>query len=167
MRNPPGRKSWLLLRSSQHAMQTQIAAMAVDVNLLRTDLRVVAEHSVSTEKQVTCLQSEMDMLKASVATLELKRTNWKQGSKIRKCERTSGGDSLSRKMQQCFPSSACLLILPRTKKKHPAQQEPLQEVNRNQRVLRRSQAADRRNLLYSSHRYSFESITVDQLVAKL
>ncbi|KAJ1112148.1 hypothetical protein NDU88_000416 [Pleurodeles waltl] len=42
------------------------------VNLLRTDLRVVAERSVATEKQVTCLQSEIDTLKASVAILEAK-----------------------------------------------------------------------------------------------
>ncbi|KAJ1149157.1 hypothetical protein NDU88_001974 [Pleurodeles waltl] len=53
-------------------MQTQIAAVAVDVNLLRADLRVVAERSMATEKQVTCLQSEMDTLKASVAILEAK-----------------------------------------------------------------------------------------------
>ncbi|KAJ1215199.1 hypothetical protein NDU88_002808 [Pleurodeles waltl] len=53
-------------------MQTQIAAIVVDVNLLRTDLRVVAERSVATEKQVTCMQSEMDTLKASVAILEAK-----------------------------------------------------------------------------------------------
>ncbi|KAJ1142665.1 hypothetical protein NDU88_008978 [Pleurodeles waltl] len=53
-------------------MQTQIAAIAVDVNLLRADLRVVAERSVATEKQVMCLQSEMDTLKASVAILEAK-----------------------------------------------------------------------------------------------
>ncbi|KAJ1204667.1 hypothetical protein NDU88_000107 [Pleurodeles waltl] len=33
------------IESSRHAMQTQIAAIAVDVNLLRTDLRVVAERS--------------------------------------------------------------------------------------------------------------------------
>ncbi|KAJ1174761.1 hypothetical protein NDU88_000053 [Pleurodeles waltl] len=53
-------------------MKTQIAPVATDVNLLRTDLRVVAEHSVATEKRVTCLQSKMDMLKASVAILEAK-----------------------------------------------------------------------------------------------
>ncbi|KAJ1107313.1 hypothetical protein NDU88_004705 [Pleurodeles waltl] len=53
-------------------MQTQIAAMAVDVILLRADLRVVAECSVATENQVTCLQSEMGTLKASVAILEAK-----------------------------------------------------------------------------------------------
>ncbi|KAJ1084122.1 hypothetical protein NDU88_004275 [Pleurodeles waltl] len=60
------------IESSRHAMQTQIVAIAVDVNLLRTDLRVVAERSVATEKKVTCLQSEMDTLKASVAILEAK-----------------------------------------------------------------------------------------------
>ncbi|KAJ1125986.1 hypothetical protein NDU88_004399 [Pleurodeles waltl] len=52
--------------------QTQIVAISVDVNLLRADLRVVAERSVATEKQVMCLQSEMDTLKASVAILEAK-----------------------------------------------------------------------------------------------
>ncbi|KAJ1139532.1 hypothetical protein NDU88_005903 [Pleurodeles waltl] len=50
----------------------QIAAMAVDVNLLRVDLRVVAEPSVATEKQVTSLQTDMDTLKATVPTLETK-----------------------------------------------------------------------------------------------
>ncbi|KAJ1158338.1 hypothetical protein NDU88_011029 [Pleurodeles waltl] len=60
------------IESSRHAMQTQIASIAVDVNLLRTDLRVVEERSVATEKQVTCLQSEMDTLKALVAILEAK-----------------------------------------------------------------------------------------------
>ncbi|KAJ1190401.1 hypothetical protein NDU88_007139 [Pleurodeles waltl] len=60
------------IESLQQAMQTQIAAIAVDVNLLRADLRVVAERSVATEKQVTGLQSEMDMLNASVAILEAK-----------------------------------------------------------------------------------------------
>ncbi|KAJ1194758.1 hypothetical protein NDU88_004044 [Pleurodeles waltl] len=53
-------------------MQTQIAAVAVDINLLRADLRVVAERSVATEKQVMGLQSEIDTLRASVAILEAK-----------------------------------------------------------------------------------------------
>ncbi|KAJ1118241.1 hypothetical protein NDU88_006436 [Pleurodeles waltl] len=44
--------------------------VAVDVNLLRADLRVVAERSVATEQKVTCMQSDVDILKASVATLE-------------------------------------------------------------------------------------------------
>ncbi|KAJ1129107.1 hypothetical protein NDU88_007478 [Pleurodeles waltl] len=60
------------IESSQQAMQTQIEAIAVGVNLLRADLRVVADRSVATEKQVTCLQSEMDSLKASMAILEAK-----------------------------------------------------------------------------------------------
>ncbi|KAJ1193679.1 hypothetical protein NDU88_002975 [Pleurodeles waltl] len=60
------------IESLQHAMQTQIAAIVVDVNLLRADLRVVVESSVATEKQVTCLQSDMDMLKDSVAILKAK-----------------------------------------------------------------------------------------------
>ncbi|KAJ1120456.1 hypothetical protein NDU88_008623 [Pleurodeles waltl] len=62
-RSPPGRKSWLLL-------SLQIAAIAVDVNLLRDDLRVVAERLVATELKVTCMQSDVDTLKASVAILE-------------------------------------------------------------------------------------------------
>ncbi|KAJ1199755.1 hypothetical protein NDU88_003588 [Pleurodeles waltl] len=53
-------------------MQTQIAPIAIDVNLLRADLIVVAERSVASEKQVTCLKSEMDTLKAPVASLEAK-----------------------------------------------------------------------------------------------
>ncbi|KAJ1189441.1 hypothetical protein NDU88_006186 [Pleurodeles waltl] len=69
---PRGTQILAATESSRHAMQTQIAAISVDVNLLRTDLRVVAECSVATEKQVTCLQSEMDTLKASVAILEAK-----------------------------------------------------------------------------------------------
>ncbi|KAJ1213819.1 hypothetical protein NDU88_001450 [Pleurodeles waltl] len=60
------------IESSRQAMQTQIAAIAVDVSLLRADLRVVAECLVATEKQVAGLQSEMDTLKASVAILEAK-----------------------------------------------------------------------------------------------
>ncbi|KAJ1217773.1 hypothetical protein NDU88_005363 [Pleurodeles waltl] len=53
-------------------MQTQIAAIAVDVNLLRADLRVVAKRSVATEQQVTRMPSDMDTLKASVAILKAK-----------------------------------------------------------------------------------------------
>ncbi|KAJ1190860.1 hypothetical protein NDU88_000179 [Pleurodeles waltl] len=69
---PTGVQILAAIESSQQAMQTQIAAISVDVSLLHADLRVVAERSVATEKQVTCLQSEMDMLKASVAILEAK-----------------------------------------------------------------------------------------------
>ncbi|KAJ1193834.1 hypothetical protein NDU88_003130 [Pleurodeles waltl] len=39
------------IESSSRATQTQIAAIAVDVNLLRDDLRVVAERSVATEQK--------------------------------------------------------------------------------------------------------------------
>ncbi|KAJ1162531.1 hypothetical protein NDU88_002999 [Pleurodeles waltl] len=69
---PTGAQILAATESTRHAMQTQIAAIAVDVNLLRADLRVVAERSVATEKQVTCLQSDMDTLKASVAILKAK-----------------------------------------------------------------------------------------------
>ncbi|KAJ1173463.1 hypothetical protein NDU88_005295 [Pleurodeles waltl] len=40
---PTGAQILAAIESSQHAMQTQIAAIAVDVNLLRADLGVVAE----------------------------------------------------------------------------------------------------------------------------
>ncbi|KAJ1124717.1 hypothetical protein NDU88_003166 [Pleurodeles waltl] len=66
---PTGVQILAAIESSRHAMQTQIAAIAVDVNLLRADLRVEAERSVATEKQVMCLQSEMETLKASVTIL--------------------------------------------------------------------------------------------------
>ncbi|KAJ1180250.1 hypothetical protein NDU88_005472 [Pleurodeles waltl] len=70
--SPPGRKSWLLLSHLVGQTQAQIAAIALNVILLRADLRVVAERSVATEQQVTCMQSDMDTLKASVAILEAK-----------------------------------------------------------------------------------------------
>ncbi|KAJ1109724.1 hypothetical protein NDU88_007084 [Pleurodeles waltl] len=70
--DPTGARILAAIESSSHAMQTQIAAIAVDVNLLRDDLRVVAERSVATEQQVTCMQSDMDTLKASVAILKAK-----------------------------------------------------------------------------------------------
>ncbi|KAJ1180242.1 hypothetical protein NDU88_005464 [Pleurodeles waltl] len=69
---PTGAQILAAIDSSWQAMQTQIAAIVVDVNLLRADLRVVEERSVANEKQVTDLQSEMDTLKASVAILEAK-----------------------------------------------------------------------------------------------
>ncbi|KAJ1180377.1 hypothetical protein NDU88_005598 [Pleurodeles waltl] len=69
---PTGAQIHAAIESSRQAMQTQIATIAVDVNLLRADLRVVAERSVATEKQVTCLQSETDTLKDSVAILKAK-----------------------------------------------------------------------------------------------
>ncbi|KAJ1139380.1 hypothetical protein NDU88_005753 [Pleurodeles waltl] len=53
------------IESSSRATQTQIASLSVDVNLLRTDLWVVAERLVATEQRVTCMQSDMDTLKAS------------------------------------------------------------------------------------------------------
>ncbi|KAJ1218784.1 hypothetical protein NDU88_006358 [Pleurodeles waltl] len=67
---PTGAQILAAIESSSRAMQTQIAAIAVDVNLLTADLRVVAERSVATEQKVTCMQSDVDILKASVATLE-------------------------------------------------------------------------------------------------
>ncbi|KAJ1171927.1 hypothetical protein NDU88_003784 [Pleurodeles waltl] len=82
--DPTGAQILAAIESSRQAMQTQIAAIAVDVNLLRADLRVVEERSVATEKQVTCLQSEMDTLKASVAILEAKTR--KLGARVQDAE---------------------------------------------------------------------------------
>ncbi|KAJ1138945.1 hypothetical protein NDU88_005324 [Pleurodeles waltl] len=64
---PTGVQILAAIESSSRAAQTQIAAIAVDVNLLRDDLRVVVEQSVATEQKVTCMQSDVDTLKASVA----------------------------------------------------------------------------------------------------
>ncbi|KAJ1207839.1 hypothetical protein NDU88_003229 [Pleurodeles waltl] len=58
------------IKSSSRATQAQIAAIAVDVNPLIAGLRVVAERSVATEQKVTCVQSDMDIFKASEAFLE-------------------------------------------------------------------------------------------------
>ncbi|KAJ1129426.1 hypothetical protein NDU88_007796 [Pleurodeles waltl] len=60
------------IEASGQAVKSQIAAMAVDVNLLRADLRVVAERSVVTEQQVTSMQTDIDALKTSVAAVEVK-----------------------------------------------------------------------------------------------
>ncbi|KAJ1135282.1 hypothetical protein NDU88_001723 [Pleurodeles waltl] len=66
---PTGIQILAAIEASGQAVQVQIAAIAVDINLLRVDLRVVAEHSVATEKQVTSLQTDMDTLKATVRFL--------------------------------------------------------------------------------------------------
>ncbi|KAJ1145220.1 hypothetical protein NDU88_011511 [Pleurodeles waltl] len=65
---PTGVQILAAIESSSQAKQTQIVAIAVDVNLLRADLSVVEERSVATEEKVTCMQSDVDILKASVAT---------------------------------------------------------------------------------------------------
>ncbi|KAJ1181470.1 hypothetical protein NDU88_006677 [Pleurodeles waltl] len=62
---PTGAQILAAIESSSRATQTQIAAIAVDNNLLRTDLRVVAERSVATGQKVTCMQSDVDILKTS------------------------------------------------------------------------------------------------------
>ncbi|KAJ1114747.1 hypothetical protein NDU88_002978 [Pleurodeles waltl] len=69
---PTGAQILAAIESSSRATQTQIAAMVVDVNLLRADLRVVTERSVATEQQVTCMQSNVVTLKASMAILKAK-----------------------------------------------------------------------------------------------
>ncbi|KAJ1193002.1 hypothetical protein NDU88_002308 [Pleurodeles waltl] len=67
---PTGVQILAAIESSSRATQTQIAAIAVDVNLLRADLRVVVERSVATEQKVTCMQSDVETLKASETLLE-------------------------------------------------------------------------------------------------
>ncbi|KAJ1116613.1 hypothetical protein NDU88_004819 [Pleurodeles waltl] len=69
---PTGVQILAAIESSSRATQTQIEAIVIDVNLLRAVLRVVAERSVATEQKVTCMQSDVDKLKASVAILEAK-----------------------------------------------------------------------------------------------
>ncbi|KAJ1120534.1 hypothetical protein NDU88_008699 [Pleurodeles waltl] len=67
---PTGAQILAAIESSSRATETQVAAIAVDVNLLRADLRVVAERPVATEQKVTCMRSDVDILKASVASLD-------------------------------------------------------------------------------------------------
>ncbi|KAJ1143790.1 hypothetical protein NDU88_010094 [Pleurodeles waltl] len=86
---PTGVQFLAAIESSSRATQTQIAAIAVDVNLLRSDLRVVAECSVATGQQVTCMQSDVDTLKASVAILEAKTR--KMEVRVEDAEGESGG----------------------------------------------------------------------------
>ncbi|KAJ1199803.1 hypothetical protein NDU88_003635 [Pleurodeles waltl] len=57
---PTGTQILAAVEASGQAVKSQIAAMAVDVNLLRADLRVVAERSVATEQQVTSMQADID-----------------------------------------------------------------------------------------------------------
>ncbi|KAJ1123109.1 hypothetical protein NDU88_001582 [Pleurodeles waltl] len=61
---PTGAHILAAIESSSRATQTQIVAIAVDVNLLRAYLRVMAERSVATDQKVTCMQSHVDTLKA-------------------------------------------------------------------------------------------------------
>ncbi|KAJ1157746.1 hypothetical protein NDU88_010446 [Pleurodeles waltl] len=69
---PTGAQALAAIEASGKAVKSQSTAMAVDVNLLRADLRVVAERSVATEQQVTSMQIGIDTLKISVAALEVK-----------------------------------------------------------------------------------------------
>ncbi|KAJ1112214.1 hypothetical protein NDU88_000482 [Pleurodeles waltl] len=62
---PSGAQIMAVIETSGQAVQAQIAAIAVDVNPLKTDLRAVAESSVATEHH-------LDVLKATVATLKAK-----------------------------------------------------------------------------------------------
>ncbi|KAJ1143226.1 hypothetical protein NDU88_009537 [Pleurodeles waltl] len=66
-----------VIEASGQVVQTQIAAIAADVNLLRTDLGAVVERSVATEKQVSIMQMDPDALKDTVATLETKTLSWR------------------------------------------------------------------------------------------
>ncbi|KAJ1143582.1 hypothetical protein NDU88_009889 [Pleurodeles waltl] len=88
---PTGTQILAAIESSSRATQTQIAAIAADVNLLRADLRVVVERSVATEQKVACMQSDVDT-KASVPSSKLKRANWKRMSRMQRV-RTAAGNS--------------------------------------------------------------------------
>ncbi|KAJ1198306.1 hypothetical protein NDU88_002148 [Pleurodeles waltl] len=50
---PTGAQILANIESSSRPTQTQITSIAADVNLLRANLRVVAERSVATEQKVT------------------------------------------------------------------------------------------------------------------
>ncbi|KAJ1104685.1 hypothetical protein NDU88_002094 [Pleurodeles waltl] len=76
-----GAQILMAIEASGQAVQAQIAAIAVNVNLLRTDLRAVGERSVATEKQVNTMQTDLDALKDTVATLEAKTCNLKMRMK--------------------------------------------------------------------------------------
>ncbi|KAJ1216501.1 hypothetical protein NDU88_004102 [Pleurodeles waltl] len=69
---PTGAEILGAIEASGQVVQAQIAAMAMDVNLLRADLRVVVERSVATEQQMNGIQTDIDDLKATVAALEAK-----------------------------------------------------------------------------------------------
>ncbi|KAJ1189969.1 hypothetical protein NDU88_006710 [Pleurodeles waltl] len=69
---PTGAQILAPIEESGQAVQMEIDVMAVDVNLLRADMRVLAERSVATEQQVTCMQTDIDTLKATISILRLK-----------------------------------------------------------------------------------------------
>ncbi|KAJ1090571.1 hypothetical protein NDU88_003701 [Pleurodeles waltl] len=48
------------IKASGLAVQVNIEAMALGVNLPRSDLRKVAERSIETEQQVSTVQEELD-----------------------------------------------------------------------------------------------------------
>ncbi|KAJ1193068.1 hypothetical protein NDU88_002374 [Pleurodeles waltl] len=72
VREPSRAQILAAIEASGQAVQAQITAMAVDVSLLRADLRVVAERSETTEQQVNDIKMDIDTLKATVASLEVK-----------------------------------------------------------------------------------------------
>ncbi|KAJ1165450.1 hypothetical protein NDU88_005878 [Pleurodeles waltl] len=77
---PTGKQILAAIEASGQAVKSQIATMAVDVNLLRADLRVVTERSVATMQQVTSIQTDIDTLKTSVAALEETLTGYFGGN---------------------------------------------------------------------------------------
>ncbi|KAJ1199020.1 hypothetical protein NDU88_002858 [Pleurodeles waltl] len=93
---PTGEQILAAIESFSRATHTEIAAIAVDVNLLRADLRVGAERSVATEQKVTYMQSDVEMLKASVAILDaqtrkLERGTGRSGTIRQECRNHCGG----------------------------------------------------------------------------
>ncbi|KAJ1100352.1 hypothetical protein NDU88_005438 [Pleurodeles waltl] len=59
------------IKVSNLAVQTKVMTIAIDVNLLRADLRKVAERTVETETNVTELREEISVLNTAVAALKV------------------------------------------------------------------------------------------------
>ncbi|KAJ1157953.1 hypothetical protein NDU88_010649 [Pleurodeles waltl] len=70
---PSGAQILAAIEASGQAVETQIAALAIDVNLLRMDLRAVTEKSMATEKKLGTIRTELDDLNDTVATSEANR----------------------------------------------------------------------------------------------
>ncbi|KAJ1207737.1 hypothetical protein NDU88_003127 [Pleurodeles waltl] len=67
---PSGAQTLVAIEASGLVLQAKIEAIALDANLLRTDLCKVAERSLETESQVTEMQEDVSHLKATVMALE-------------------------------------------------------------------------------------------------
>ncbi|KAJ1155553.1 hypothetical protein NDU88_008282 [Pleurodeles waltl] len=81
---PSGTQILAAIEASGLAVHAKIEAMALDVNLLRTDLCAVAERSFETDQQVSTMRKELDSLKAPVIALE--RRSHKLGARAEEAE---------------------------------------------------------------------------------